>query len=115
MIANTDYVSSWKSKGLSAEIIKPPSTSDNSLTPAVSYYGTKTRVKFTGSCLKQPKISCTHGTIVNIYTVYELGASGSHIIDPTLKKCLFGAVTLTKNVDIEKQVFHFQAVEWVKT
>ena len=52
MIANTVYVSSWKSKGLSAETIKPPATSDNSLTPAVSYYGTKTRVKFTGSCLK---------------------------------------------------------------
>ena len=52
MITNTVYVSSWKSKGLSAETIKPPATSDNSLTPAVSYYGTKTRVKFTGSCLK---------------------------------------------------------------
>ena len=75
MIANTDYVSSGKSKGLSAETIKSPTTSDNSLTPAVSYYGTKTRVKFTGSCLKQPKISYTHGTIVNIYIVYELGAS----------------------------------------
>ena len=32
VIANTDYVSSWKSKGLSAESIKPPTTSDNSLT-----------------------------------------------------------------------------------
>ena len=45
MIANTDYVSSWKSKGLSAETTKPPTTSDNSLTPAVNYYGNKTRVK----------------------------------------------------------------------
>ena len=36
VITNTDYVSSWKSKGLSAESIKPPATSDNSLTPAVS-------------------------------------------------------------------------------
>ena len=36
----------------------------------------------------------THGTIVNIYTVYELGASGSNDNDPTLKNCLFGAVTL---------------------
>ena len=53
MIANTDYISSWKSKGLSAESIKPPTTSDNSLNPALNYYGTKTRVKFTGSCLKQ--------------------------------------------------------------
>ena len=102
VITNTDYVSSWKSKGLSAESIKPPTTSDNSLTPALSYYGTKTRVKFTGSCLKQPKISYTHGKIVNIYIVYELGASSSHINDPTLKNCLFGAVTLTENADIDK-------------
>ena len=57
VITNTYYVSSWKSKGLSAESIKPPTTSDNSLTPALNYYGTKTRVKFTGSCLKQSKIS----------------------------------------------------------
>ena len=86
VIANTDYVSSWKSKELSPETIKPPTTSDNSLTPALSYYGTKTRVKFTGSCLKQPKISYTHGKVVNIYIVYELGASNSHNNDPTLKK-----------------------------
>ena len=102
MITNTDYISSWKSKGLSAESIKPPTTSDNSLTPALSYYGTKTRVKFTGSCLKQSKISYTHGKVVNIYIVYELGASSSHNNDPTLKNCLFGAVTLTKNTNIEK-------------
>ena len=102
MIANTDYVSSWKSKGLSAETIKPPATSDNSLTPALSYYGTKTRVKFTGSCLKQSKISYTHRKVVNIYIVYELGASGFHINDPSLKNCLFGAVTLTRNAEIDK-------------
>ena len=29
-IANTDYISVWKSEGLSDEIIKPPSTSDYS-------------------------------------------------------------------------------------
>ena len=102
MITNTDYVSSWKSKGLSSESIKPPTTSDNSLTPALNYYGTKTRVRFTESCLKQPHISYTNGKIVNIYIVYELGASSSHINDPTLKNCLFGAVTLTKNADIDK-------------
>ena len=61
MITNTDYISSWKSKGLSAECIKPPATSDNSLTPALSYHGTKARVKFTGSCLKQSNISYNHG------------------------------------------------------
>ena len=44
MITNINYVSSWKSKGLSAETIKPPTTYDNSLTPVLNYYGTKTRV-----------------------------------------------------------------------
>ena len=102
VITNTDYVSSWKSKGLSAESIKPPTTSDNSLTPALNYYGTKKRVKFTGSCLKQPKISYTHGKVVNIYIAYKLGASSSHNNDPTLKNCLFGPVTSTKNADIDK-------------
>ena len=48
------------------------------------------------------KNSYTHGKIVNIYIVYELGASSSHINDPTLKNCLFGAVTLNKNADIDK-------------
>ena len=44
LIASTDYVSSWKSKGLSSESIKPY-TSDNSLTSALNYYGTKTKNK----------------------------------------------------------------------
>ena len=104
MITNTDYISSWKSKGLSDESIKPPATSDNS--PALNYYGTKTRVIFTGSCLKQSKISYNHGKVVNIYIVYELGASSSHINDPTLRNCFFGAVTLTKNADIDKYEYY---------
>ena len=44
MIVNTDYVLSWKSKGLSAETIKARATSDNGLNPILSYYGTKSRV-----------------------------------------------------------------------
>ena len=87
MITNTDYVSSWKSKGLSDESIKPPTTSDNSLAPTINNYGNKIRVKFARSCLKQSnKLSYIHGKVVNVYTVYELGASSSHINDPTLKK-----------------------------
>ena len=92
----------FHSKGLSAESVKPPTTSDNSLTPALSFYGTKTRVKFTGSYLKRSKISYTNGKVVNTYIVYELGASGSHNNNPTLKNCLFGALTFTKNTDIDK-------------
>ena len=64
---------------------------------------------------------------VSAYIVYELGASSSSDSDPTLKNCLFGAFTLTKNADIEKykysgyeigfdkdQVFHFVVVDLVK-
>ena len=84
VIANTGYVSSWRSKTLSGETVNPPTTSDNSLTPVVSYYGTKTGVKFTGSCLKQPNISYTYEKVVNIYIVYELDPSSCHNNDPTL-------------------------------
>ena len=99
----TNYVSSRQSKGLSAESIKPPSTSDNSLTPAFSYYdASKIRVKFTKRRLKQDKITSNHGKVVNMYTIYELGASSSSNSDPTIKNCLFGVVTLTKNADIDK-------------
>ena len=35
MITNTDYISSWKSKGLPDENFKLPATSDNSLNPAL--------------------------------------------------------------------------------
>ena len=101
----TNYVLSRKSKGLSDETIKLPSTSYNSLTPSINYINNtdKIRVKFPGSCLKQSnKLTYTHGKVVNIYIVYELGASSSSNSDPTLKNCLFGAVILTKNADIEK-------------
>ena len=64
--------------------------------------GTKTMVKSTKSCLKQSSHILTHKHIVNIYIVYELAESSSYDSDPTIKNCLFGAVTLTKNADIEK-------------
>ena len=63
---NSDYISSWISKGLSNESITPPSAANNFLTPSLNYLGTKIRVKFSGSCLKQDTITYTHGKIVNI-------------------------------------------------
>ena len=102
MITSTDYILSWKSKGLSSQSIKPPTTSDNSLAPSLNYYGPKIRVAFTRSCLEQSTVSYTHGKIVNIYIAYELGASSSNDNDPALRNCLFGAVIKNKNTDIEK-------------
>ena len=81
-----EYVSEWKSKGLSSESFKAISTSDNSVNPTLNYYGTKIRVKFTGDCLEQQKITYKHGKVVNIYIVYSLGASSSNYSDPAIKK-----------------------------
>ena len=100
LITNTLSILLWQSKGLSNENIGPPNTS---LSPSINYVGNKIRVKPTGSCLKQSnKISYTHKKIVNIYTVYELGACSCHNNNPTLKNYLFRAVTLTKNTDVDK-------------
>ena len=59
----------WKSKGLSNESIKPPTTTNNSLTPELNYYSTKIKIKFTGSCLKQSNHIFTHKKVVNIYSI----------------------------------------------
>ena len=70
------------------------------------YYNNKIRAEFTGSCLKQHKLHYKHKNIVNIYIVYELGASTSNNNYPTLKNCLSGALDLTKNTDIDKYGYY---------
>ena len=58
---NSDYILSWTSKGLSNESIKPPSAPNYFLNPTLNYLGLKIRIKFSGSCLKQGKVTYTHG------------------------------------------------------
>ena len=79
IISVAGYILSWKSKRLSAETIKPPATSDNS--------------KFfkTTSFKHSKHLHCLWASCI-----------GSNNSDPTLKDCLFGAATLTKNADIDK-------------
>ena len=93
-----DYIYFWKSKGLSDQNITPPIVSDHSLTQILSYFGTKTRVEFNGSCLKQDNI-------VNIYIVYEINKNFPMTSCPGLEYCLFVAVILTKNADIDKHKY----------
>ena len=116
---------------MSNESIKPLITSDNSLTPILSYYGTKKRVYFDRVCLKQDKVTFNHRKIVNIYIVYEIiriaNINGNRNSNLTVQNALFGAVSLTKNANVNKykysgygigfdrtQVFHFEVVEIVK-
>ena len=113
---NGKYILSWQSKGLSNETIKPYATSDNSLTPLVEYYGTRVRVQFDKNCLKQAKkLEYTYGQRVKVYTFYELGVSGSNDSNPTLKNCLFGAVTLTKKMQVLKNIgILVMELDWIE-
>ena len=99
---NGSYIYYQNSKGLSDERVNSVKTPNHSITPNLEYYGTKTRVKFNGSCLKQDKVTFNHGKIVNIYIVYELAGSCFNKNDPTVRSSLFGVVRLTKNADIDK-------------
>ena len=69
---------------------------NQSITSSLEYHGTKTIVRFNGSCFKQDKVTFNHGKIVNIYIVYDL--SMFHVRSfSTLENCLLGAVSLTKH------------------
>ena len=86
---------------MSNERIDSIKTPNFSITPSLDCYGTKTRVEFNGSCLKQDKVTFNHGKVVSIYIVYEISKSININNYPTLENCLFGAVNLTKNADID--------------
>ena len=101
-VGNGNYIYYWKYKGLSDERINSIKTSNHSTTPNLDYYGTKIRVEFNGSCLKQDSVTFSHKEVVNIYIVYEISKTFNISDDPTLENCWFGAVSLTKNADIDK-------------
>ena len=66
------------------------------------FFGTKTRVKFDGSCLKQDKITYNHGKLVSIYILYEISKSFNISYHPTKENCLFSAVSLNRNAETNK-------------
>ena len=92
----------WKSKGLSDERVSSITASNYRMTPEMSHYGTKARVKFSGSCLKQDYATYNHGPVVNIYIVYEISKNYNINSYPALENGLFGAVSLTANADIDQ-------------
>ena len=65
----------------------------------------KTRVEFNGSCSRQDSVTFNHWKIVTIYIVYEISKSINSSDYLTLENCLSGAVTLTKNANINKHKY----------
>ena len=101
-VGNGSYIYYCKSKGLPNEKINSIRSSNYNITPNLSYYGMKKRVEFNGNCLKQDEVTFNHGKTVNICIVYEISKSINISDYPTLANCLFRAVTLTENADIDK-------------
>ena len=87
---------------MSEESIKSPSAPNNFLNPKLIYYGCKIGLIFSGSYLKEDKITCHHGKVVNIYILYKISKYLNISSYPTIENCLFGPVSLTKNADIDK-------------
>ena len=88
-VRSGNYIYFWKFIGLSDESLNSNTASNYKITPELSYYGTKIRLEFNGSCLMQDKVTYNHGKIVNIYIVYEVSKNYSVSTYPTLKKnCL---------------------------
>ena len=64
------YVSSWQSKGLSNEVIKPPTTYKNGLAPKLLIDDNdKLYLEFKGSCLKRDKSKFIFIETENIYSI----------------------------------------------
>ena len=59
-VDNGNCIYFWKSKGLSDERLDSITASNHKITPELSFYGTKTKVEFNGSCLKQDKATYNH-------------------------------------------------------
>ena len=82
--------------------------------PSLNYVGTKTRVEFKGNCLKQDKILFDHGKVENIYIVYEINKNVNLSSYSTLRNCLFGAVNLTKHIDIDQYEYFGHSIGYYR-
>ena len=87
-VGSDNHIYSSKTKALSNENIGATATKDYKLNPELSFFGTKTKVEFNRSCLKQDKITYNHGKVVNIYIVYEISKSINISEYPTLENGL---------------------------
>ena len=94
------YISSWESKGLSNEKISSTITFNYNQALESVYGNARIKLSFNTDLLKQDKVTYNHGPVVNIFIVYRLAPS-INSSSVTLENCLFGAVKLTKNVDID--------------
>ena len=71
----------------------------NNNSPTLLNKNNRLNVTFNGNYMKQNKLGCAHGKIVNLYIVYELKNRRVDSPDFTVQNGLFGAVKITRNVN----------------
>ena len=87
---------------MSDENIIASTTKGYKLNPGLNFFGTKTRIELNGTCFKQDKVTFNHWKVANIYIAYEISKNINISDYPTLENCLFRAVILIKNADIDR-------------
>ena len=65
-VGSGNYIYFSKFKSLSDERFDSITAPNYKIIPELCFYGTKTKVEFNGSSLKQDKVTCNHGKIVDI-------------------------------------------------
>ena len=92
-ISNIESILSWKSMGVSDDVLKP--LNNGTLVPKLVNPYSIMQVSFNGSCLVKENKSVSNEKVLNMYIVYHLDYT-SNSFHPRLKNCLFGLVKVTK-------------------
>ena len=70
-INNTESILSWKSMGVSDDVLKP--LNNSTLVPKLVQPYSNMQVSFNASCLVKENKSVSNEKLLNVYTVYHLG------------------------------------------
>ena len=100
---NGEAIHAWISTGIhndsnNTDLFSVNNSNNNS--PTLLNKNNRLGVTFNGNYMKQNKLGHSHGKIVNLYIVYELKNRRIDSPDFTVQNGLFGAVKITKNVNI---------------
>ena len=82
------------------KVISTTTATDKSPTKTI-YDNTRIKVRLNGDLLRQNQVTYNHGPAVNSYIVYETTAD-TKTSNIALENCLFGAIKLIKNSDVDK-------------
>ena len=102
-------ISSWKSTGIHNDSNNTDLFSvnnSNNVSPTLLNQDNRLGVTFSGNYMKQDKIGYAHGSVVNIYIVYEIKNRSISSPDFTVQNGLFGAIKIIKDVNTSHYQYH---------